>query len=128
MQLLDFVAHEDQEKSLLVDTSRGCAIGPVTRYKTMPEDVDDGDPETFLARLPSDDFTEEENSLRQRLFRAWQELTSNSTQRSSALQRCRCLLAWRGRRMRLSCTCFTKAKPGSRTSKTIQMWPWPVEQ
>ena len=43
------------------------------------------DSEAFLSSLPPDDFTQEENTLREKLFEAWRDLTS-SDQRSSAVQ------------------------------------------
>ena len=46
--------------------------------------MEEVDPEAFLASLPPDDFTQEENTLRQKLFEAWRDLTSRSDQRSSA--------------------------------------------
>ncbi|CAE7904270.1 PFK5 [Symbiodinium necroappetens] len=47
--------------------------------------MEEVDPEAFLASLPPDDFTQEENTLRQKLFEAWRDLTSRSDQRDVSL-------------------------------------------
>ncbi|CAE7369386.1 PFK5 [Symbiodinium sp. CCMP2456] len=47
--------------------------------------MEEVDPEAFLASLPPDDFTQEENTLREKLFEAWRDLTSRSDQRDVSL-------------------------------------------
>mmetsp|Transcript_54088 Transcript_54088/g.112293 ORF Transcript_54088/g.112293 Transcript_54088/m.112293 type:complete len:456 (-) Transcript_54088:20-1387(-) len=43
------------------------------------------DSEAFLSSLPPDDFTQEENTLREKLFEAWRDLTSSDQREVSLL-------------------------------------------